>query len=30
MRAKLKGLVGLNAFEFIDVVPEGVNALSAR
>ena len=30
MRAKSKGLVDLNAFEFVDVVPDGVNVVSAR
>ena len=30
MRAELKGLVGLNAFEIVDVVPDGVNVVSAR
>ena len=30
MRAEFKGLVGLNAFEFVDVVPDGVNVVSAR
>ena len=30
MRAELKGLVGLNAFELVDVVPDGVNVVSAR
>ena len=30
MRAEFKGLVGLNAFQFVDVVPDGVNVLSAR
>ena len=30
MRAGFKGLVGLNAFEFVDVVPDGVNVVSAR
>ena len=30
MRAELKGLVGLNAFEFVHVVPDGVNVVSAR
>ena len=30
MRAKFKGLVGLNAFEFVDVVPNGVNVVCAR
>ena len=31
MRAELKGLVaGLNAFEIVDVVPDGVNVISAR
>ena len=30
MRAEFKGLVGLNAFEFVDVVPEGANVVSAR
>ena len=29
-RAEFKGLVGLNAFEFVDVVPDGVNVVSAR
>ena len=28
-RAEYKGLVGLNAFEFVDVVPDGVNVVSA-
>ena len=28
MRAEFKGLVGLNAFEFADVVPDGVNVVS--
>ena len=30
MRAEFKGLLGLNAFEFVDVVPDGVNIVSAR
>ena len=30
MRAEFKGLIGLNAFEFVDVVPVGVNVVSAR
>ena len=30
MRAEFKGLAGLNAFEFVDVVPDGVNVVSAR
>ena len=30
MRAEFKGFVGLNAFEFVDVVPDGVNVVSAR
>ena len=30
MRAEFKGLVSLNAFEFVDVVPNGVNSVSAR
>ena len=30
MRAEFKGLVGLNAFEFVDVVPDGVNVVSDR
>ena len=30
MRTESKGLVGLNAFEFVDVVPDGVNVVSAR
>ena len=30
MRAEFKGLIGLNAFEFVDVVPDGVNVVSAR
>ena len=30
MRAEFKGLVGLNAFEFVDVVPDDVNVVSAR
>ena len=30
MRTEFKGLVGLNAFEFVDVVPDGVNVVSAR
>ena len=30
MRAEFNGLVGLNAFEFVDVVPGGVNVVSAR
>ena len=30
MRAEFKGLVGLNAFEFVDVEPDGVNVVSAR
>ena len=30
MRAEFEGLVGLNAFEFVDVVPGGVNVVSAR
>ena len=29
-RAEFKGLVGLNAFEPVDVVPDGVNVVSAR
>ena len=30
MRAEFEGLVGLNAFEFVDVVPDGVNVVSVR
>ena len=30
MRAEFKGLVGLNACEFVDVVPDGVNVVIAR
>ena len=30
MRAEFKGLVGLNAFEFVDGEPGGVNVVSAR
>ena len=30
MRAEFKGLVGLNAFEFVDVVPGGANVVSAQ
>ena len=30
MRTEFKGLVGLNAFEFVDVVPDGVYVVSAR
>ena len=30
MRAEFKGLVDLNAFDFVDVVPDGVNVVSAR
>ena len=30
MRAEFEGLVGLNAFEFVDVVPDNVNVVSAR
>ena len=30
MRVEFKGLVSLNAFEFVDVVPDGVNVVSAR
>ena len=30
MKAEVKGLVDLNAFEFVDVVPDGVNVASAR
>ena len=30
MRAEFKGLVDLNAFEFVDVVPDGANVVSAR
>ena len=30
MRAEFKRLVGLNAFELVDVVPDGVNVVSAR
>ena len=30
IRAEYKGLVGLNAFEFVDVVPGGVNVVSTR
>ena len=30
MRAEFKGPVGLNAFEFVDVVPDGANVVSAR
>ena len=30
MRAEFKGLVSLNAFELVDVVPDGVNVISAR
>ena len=29
MRAEFKGLVGLNTFEFVDVVPNGVKVVSA-
>ena len=27
---RVQGAVGLNAFEFVDVVPDGVNVVSAR
>ena len=30
LRAEFEGLFGLNAFEFVDVVPDGVNVVSAR
>ena len=30
MQAEFKGLVDLNVFEFVDVVPDGVNVVSAR
>ena len=30
MRAEFKGLVGLIAFELVDVVPDGVNVVNAR
>ena len=30
MRAEFKGPVGLNAFEFVDVVPDGANVVSPR
>ena len=30
MRAEFEGLVGLNAFEFVDVVPDVVNVVCAR
>ena len=30
IRAEFKALVGLNAFEFVDVVPDGVNVVSDR
>ena len=30
MKAEFKGLVDLNAFEFVSVVPNGVNVVSAR
>ena len=30
MRAEFKGLIDLTAFEFVDVVPDGVNVVSAR
>ena len=30
MRAEFKGFAGLNAFELVDVVPDGVNVFSAR
>ena len=30
MRVEFKELVGLNAFEIVDVVPDGVNVVSAR
>ena len=30
MRAEFEGLVGLNAFEIVDVVPGGVNVVSTR
>ena len=30
MMAEFEGLVGLNAFEFVDMVPDGVNVVSAR
>ena len=30
MKADFKGLVDLNAFEFVIVVPGGVNVVSAR
>ena len=30
MKAEFMGLVDLNAFEFVDVVPDGVNVVSAR
>ena len=29
-RKEFKGLVGLNAFEFVDVLPDGVDVVSAR
>ena len=29
MRAEFKGLVGLNAFEFVELVHDGVNVVSA-
>ena len=29
MKAEFKGLVDLNAFEFVDVVPNSVNVVSA-
>ena len=30
MRAEFNGVVGLNVFEFVDVVPDGVNIVRAR
>ena len=30
MRAEFKRLVGLNAFEFVDVVPDGANVVSVQ
>ena len=30
MKAEVKGLVDLNAFEFIDVISYSINAVSAR
>ena len=30
MKAEFKGLIGLNAFEFVDVIPDGVTVVRAR